>query len=53
MSARYYGRDGPCVPWNDALLHRYVLEIYALDLYRLDANTSSSGPRSLGAFKTT
>lgn len=51
MSGRYYGRDGPCVPWNDALLRRYVLEIYALDLYRLDAITPSSGPRSLGALK--
>ncbi|MDR2688170.1 MAG: YbhB/YbcL family Raf kinase inhibitor-like protein [Azoarcus sp.] len=27
-----HGYDGPCPPWNDALLHHYVFTLYALDL---------------------
>lgn len=32
MSGDYGGYDGPCPPWNDALVHRYVFTVYALDL---------------------
>lgn len=32
----YYGYDGPCPPWNDALVHRYFFRLYALDVERLD-----------------
>jgi len=35
MSGDYYGYDGPCPPWNDALRHRYVFTVYALDIDRL------------------
>lgn len=34
MSGRYFGYDGPCPPWNDALVHRYTFELTATDLAR-------------------
>lgn len=34
MAGDYYGYDGPCPPWNDALRHRYVFTVYALDIER-------------------
>jgi len=30
MTGDYYGYDGPCPPWNDALVHRYIFTVYAL-----------------------
>ncbi|MBS0381649.1 MAG: YbhB/YbcL family Raf kinase inhibitor-like protein [Proteobacteria bacterium] len=36
MSGDYLGYDGPCPPWNDALLHHYRFRVYALDVARLD-----------------
>jgi Raf kinase inhibitor-like YbhB/YbcL family protein len=33
-SASNYGYDGPCPPWNDALLHHYIFTLYALDIAR-------------------
>ena len=36
MSGNYFGYDGPCPPWNDAIPHRYVFTLYALDVPRLD-----------------
>lgn len=35
MRGDYYGYDGPCPPWNDALVHRYQFTVYALDVERL------------------
>jgi Raf kinase inhibitor-like YbhB/YbcL family protein len=35
MAGDYYGYDGPCPPWNDAIPHRYVFTVYALDVARL------------------
>lgn len=35
MAGRYLGYDGPCPPWNDALIHRYRFELLALDRDRL------------------
>ncbi|MEQ4619212.1 MAG: YbhB/YbcL family Raf kinase inhibitor-like protein [Corticimicrobacter sp.] len=32
MNGEYFGYDGPCPPWNDALPHRYVFTLYALDI---------------------
>ena len=34
MKGDYYGYDGPCPPWNDELVHRYVFTLYALDVAR-------------------
>jgi Raf kinase inhibitor-like YbhB/YbcL family protein len=36
MFGDYYGYDGPCPPWNDELVHRYVFTLYALDVARLE-----------------
>jgi len=27
MSGDYFGYDGPCPPWNDSILHRYVFTV--------------------------
>jgi len=35
MAGNYFGYDGPCPPWNDAIAHRYVFTLYALDVPRL------------------
>ncbi len=35
MSGQYFGYDGPCPPWNDALVHRYLFTLYALDIKQL------------------
>ncbi len=29
--AKHYGYDGPCPPWNDERLHRYIFTLYAVD----------------------
>lgn len=35
MKGDYFGYDGPCPPWNDALVHHYIFTLYALDIARL------------------
>ena len=35
MGGEYLGYDGPCPPWNDALLHHYHFKVYALDVAAL------------------
>ena len=32
MGGDYFGYDGPCPPWNDAIRHHYVFTLYALDI---------------------
>ncbi len=32
MAGDYFGYDGPCPPWNDSIVHRYVFTLYALDV---------------------
>jgi len=44
MNGDYYGYDGPCPPWNDALRHRYVFTVYALDVAMLDIKGTVDGP---------
>lgn len=44
MSGDYHGYDGPCPPWNDALLHHYRFRLYALDVARLDLAVGFRGP---------
>ncbi len=36
MEGLYKGYDGPCPPWNDEIVHRYVFTIFALDIETLD-----------------
>jgi Raf kinase inhibitor-like YbhB/YbcL family protein len=47
MAGDYYGYDGPCPPWNDARLHRYVWTVYALDVDRLPLLGRFSGADAL------
>lgn len=35
MRGDYFGYDGPCPPWNDSIVHRYVFTLYALDTAHL------------------
>jgi Raf kinase inhibitor-like YbhB/YbcL family protein len=35
MEGDYYGYDGPCPPWNDSIVHRYVFTMHALDVERV------------------
>lgn len=32
MAGEYYGYDGPCPPWNDERVHRYIFTVYAVDI---------------------
>lgn len=43
MKGDYYGYDGPCPPWNDEIIHRYVFTLYALDIERLPLEGRFSG----------
>lgn len=36
MGGDYLGYDGPCPPFNDALVHRYLFRLFALDVERLE-----------------
>ncbi len=49
MAGEYFGYDGPCPPWNDELLHRYVFTVYALDTERLELPEKFDGPAALEA----
>ena len=43
MAGNYFGYDGPCPPWNDELVHRYVFTVFALDVAKLEVSTSFGG----------
>jgi len=43
MSGEYRGYDGPCPPWNDELVHRYVFTVFALDVAKLEVSASFGG----------
>jgi len=43
MAGDYFGYDGPCPPWNDAIVHRYVFTLYALDIPRLALDGKFTG----------
>ena len=49
MNGDYYGYDGPCPPWNDSILHRYVFTLYALDVDRVAVDGKFTGPDVLKA----
>jgi Raf kinase inhibitor-like YbhB/YbcL family protein len=44
MCGDYYGYDGPCPPWNDEIVHRYVFTVYALDITSLPVDGRFGGP---------
>jgi Raf kinase inhibitor-like YbhB/YbcL family protein len=43
MNGSYYGYDGPCPPWNDALMHHYVFTLYALGIPELPKDLPLNG----------
>jgi hypothetical protein len=43
MAGNYFGYDGPCPPWNDAIQHHYVFTLYALDVPRLEVGGIFTG----------
>ena len=49
MAGDWYGYDGPCPPWNDAIVHRYVFTVYALDVPRLGVEGRFGGADALRA----
>lgn len=51
MGGDYFGYDGPCPPWNDALAHRYVFTVYALDLARLPVDGKFTRAQALAAMQ--
>ena len=51
MRGDYYGYDGPCPPWNDQRVHRYVFTVYALDVDSLDVQGKFTGAEALSAIK--
>ena len=51
MSGNYFGYDGPCPPWNDAIVHRYVFTLYALDVPTLAVSGAFTGSEARAAMK--
>ncbi|NIR32441.1 MAG: YbhB/YbcL family Raf kinase inhibitor-like protein [Gammaproteobacteria bacterium] len=49
MAGTYYGYDGPCPPWNDAIPHRYHFTLYALDIERVAVGADFTGADVLKA----
>ncbi|WP_280562784.1 YbhB/YbcL family Raf kinase inhibitor-like protein [Chromohalobacter sp. 48-RD10] len=47
----YGGYDGPCPPWNDALVHRYHFTVYALDVASLGLQGEFTGDEVLDAMQ--
>lgn len=43
MAGDYFGYDGPCPPWNDTIVHRYVFTLFALDVERLPVEGKFTG----------
>ena len=51
MSGEYFGYDGPCPPWNDSIVHRYVFTLYALDVERLPVEGKFTGQQARAALE--
>lgn len=51
MSGDYFGYDGPCPPWNDALVHHYVFTLYALSVPRVEVEGTFNGKQVLSAIQ--
>ncbi|MBF24786.1 MAG: YbhB/YbcL family Raf kinase inhibitor-like protein [Pusillimonas sp.] len=51
MNGDYFGYDGPCPPWNDAIVHRYVFTVYALDIETVPVDNAFTGPDVLQAIE--
>jgi hypothetical protein len=44
MEGQYFGYDGPCPPWNDSIVHRYEIALFALDVDRCPVEGVFTGP---------
>jgi hypothetical protein len=51
MSGDYCGYDGPCPPWNDAIIHHYVFTLYALDIERVPVDGKFTGQQVRDAIR--
>ena len=51
MEGDYFGYDGPCPPWNDAIVHHYVFTLYALDVEQLAVDGELTAQNVLSAMK--
>ncbi len=51
MEGVYGGYDGPCPPWNDERIHRYVFTVFALDVPTLGISSGLDGPRARKAME--
>ena len=51
MCGCYFGYDGPCLPWNDKLLHRYHFTLYALSIERCPVGGEFTGLEVLAAIE--
>ena len=49
MAGEYFGYDGPCPPWNDSIVHRYVFTLYALGAAKCPLQGTFTGPKVLAA----
>lgn len=43
MAGDYFGYDGPCPPWNDSIIHRYVFTLFALDIAHVPVDGKFTG----------
>ena len=51
MRGDYYGYDGPCPPWNDEVVHRYVFTLFALAVDRLNIEGRLTGQQVRAALQ--
>ncbi len=51
MAGEYFGYDGPCPPWNDLRVHRYLFRLYALDVPQLPLDGAFTGPQARQAIR--
>jgi Raf kinase inhibitor-like YbhB/YbcL family protein len=45
------GYDGPCPPWNDAIVHHYHFRVYALNVPHLSLPAGFKGPDVVAAMR--
>lgn len=51
LRGKYFGYDGPCPPWNDSIVHRYIFTIYALDVAKAPVEEGFRGGDLLEAMR--
>jgi len=51
MAGEYFGYDGPCPPWNDSIVHRYIFTLYALNIARVPVDGKFTGQQVRNAIQ--